>query len=97
MDKQDTPVAAFDAFLVERNDAIDNAAYGLALEMLHLRGKPDSEMAFPWNMEIIGTILESTQGILESHGYAVCWPFREEDEPCCQTASCAKTNCLLKG
>lgn len=97
MDKQGAPVASFNDFLVERNDAIDNAAYGLALEMLHLRDKPDSETAFPWNMEIIGAILESTQGVLASYGYAACWPFREEDVPCFQTASCAKNNCPLKG
>ncbi len=97
MNKQETPIAAFDDFLIERNDTLDNAAYGLALEMLQLKEQPAGESKFPWNMEIIGAILESTQRILQSHGYAVCWPYREEDAPCCQTASCMKTDCLLKG
>ncbi len=97
MDKLETPMADFDDFLIERNDTLDNAAYDLALEMLHLKEQPASESKFPWNMEIIGGILESVQEILQSHRYAVCWPYREDDVPCCQTTACTKTDCLLKG
>ncbi|MCC8026633.1 MAG: hypothetical protein LIP16_15205 [Clostridium sp.] len=97
MDKPDAAIEKFDNFLVARNDVLDNAAYNLALEMLQLKEQPDSETKFPWNMEIIGALLESTQSILEEHGHAVCWPYYEEEMPCCQTGSCAKTDCLLKG
>lgn len=96
MDKRETPMADFEDFLIARNDILDNAAYDLALEMLQLKEQTDSESKFPWSMEIIGAILESTQEILQSHRYAVCWPYREEDVPCCQTASCTKHDCLLK-
>ncbi|WP_455436350.1 hypothetical protein [Hungatella hathewayi] len=97
MDNQGAPAMNFDNFLVERNDVLDNAAYGLALKMLGLDNQPDSESAFPWDMEIIGAMLESAQDILKEHGYAVCWPYHEDDVPCCQTASCKKADCLLKG
>lgn len=85
----------FDDFLAERNDALDNAAYGLALKMLGLGNCPDSETAFPWNMEIIGAILESSEKILKTHGFVVCWPYYEGGKPCYQTA-CKKAICLLK-
>lgn len=97
MDNTGIPARNFDNFLVERNDDLDNSAYNLALKMLDLDNQPDHETAFPWNMEIIGAMLESAQEILGEHGYAVCWPYYEEEVPCCQTASCAKTDCLLKG
>ena len=97
MDNQGAPVMNFDNFLTERNDELDNAAYELALKMLGLNNQPDRETAFPWNMEIIGAMLESAQDILEEHGYAACWPYYEDDVPCCQTAACKKTDCLLKG
>ena len=92
-----TPARYFDDFLVERNDELDNAAYDLALKMLDLDNQPDHETAFPWNMEIIGAMLESAQEILEEHGFAVCWPYHEDDVPCCQSATCKKTICSLKG
>lgn len=97
MDNQGAPARNFDDFLAERNDELDNAAYGLALTMLGLDNQPDRETAFPWNMEIIGAMLENTQDILKEHGYAVCWPYHEDEVPCCQTASCKKADCLLKG
>lgn len=96
MDNSGISATTFDDFLTERNDELDNAAYGLALKMLGLDSQPDSETAFPWDMEIIGAILESAQDILEEHGYAVCWPYHEDDVPCHQTATCKKADCLLK-
>lgn len=97
MDKPGKPSSCFDDFLVERNDVLDNAAYALALEMLDLNNRPEREDAFPWNMEIIGAVLESTQRILKEHGYSVCWPYHEDDVPCHQTASCERVDCFLKG
>lgn len=97
MGNPSTPARNFDDFLVERNDELDNAAYELALKMLGLENLSDNETKFPWNMEIICAMLERTQSILEEHGYAVCWPYHEEDVPCYQTATCKKAGCLLKG
>lgn len=91
-----SPASQFEHFLVERNDELDNAAYDLALKMLDLDNQPNREKAFPWSMEIIGAMLESAQEILEEHGYAVCWPYHEDDVPCCQSATCKKTICSLK-
>lgn len=97
MDNSDASANRFNDFLTERNDGLDNAAYGLALKMLSLDNQADSATAFPWNMEIIGSILESTEKILEAHGFAVCWPYHEDDVPCYQTSACNKKDCLLKG
>ena len=96
MDNSGLPASLFEHFLVERNDELDNAAYDLALKMLMINNQPDCEPVFPWNMEIIGAMLESTLEILEEHGYAVCWPYHEDDVPCYQTATCKKAACSLK-
>lgn len=96
MDNSGAPAKNFDDFLVERNDVLCNTAYDLALKMLDLDNQPDHETAFPWNMEIISAMLESAQEILEEHGYAVCWPYHEDDVPCYQSATCKKTVCSLK-
>lgn len=96
MDNSGLPASQFEHFLMERNDELDNAAYDLALKMLDLDNQPDREKAFPWDMEIIGAMLESSQEILEEHGYAVCWPYHEDDVPCHQTATCKKAVCSLK-
>lgn len=97
MDTKDARFRNFDDYLLQRNDELDNAAYGLALKMLGLDNQKDSESAFPWDMEIIGAILESVQKILADYGYDVCWPYHENDVPCYQTVNCKKTACLLKG
>lgn len=97
MDNPGMPNRDFEDFLIERNDELDNAAYELTLNMLCLDSRHDNERKFPWNMEIIGSILEHTQQLLEAHGYPACWPYHENDMPCYQTASCKKEGCLMKG
>ena len=87
----------FEDFLTERNDAIDNASYALAVTLLRLNPSLADEEILPWDMEIIGSINESVQRILEEHGHPVCWPYHEDAIPCYQTTACEKTDCLLKG
>ena len=87
----------FENFLAERNDELDNAAHGLALTMLSANGTPPDESVFPWNMEIIGAILESTDAILKEHGYHICWPYHGDDEiPCTSMNDCKHQDCPLK-
>lgn len=86
----------FEAFLIERNDELDNITHELALLMLSANGVPLSESDFPWNMEIISAILESTKITLEDHGYLTCWPYNENDTPCFDTDSCRYESCPFK-
>ena len=88
----------FEDFLVERNDAIDNAAYFLALTMLYEGGKFPEGDEFPWSMEIIGAILESTTKVLEEHGHHACWPYHgnDDDTPCYVLDDCKHKDCPLK-
>lgn len=87
----------FRGFLEKRNDALDNAAYQLALLMLNGQNADDPEQALPWNMEIVGRILENTASVLDRAGYPPCWPYYEEETPCVWTQSCAKKVCPFKG
>lgn len=92
MDKRQS----FEDFLVERNDELDNAAHELALLMLSANSTPLEGSEFPWNMEIIGAILESIKSILEERGYLTCWPYHENETPCMDTDSCKYEHCPLK-
>lgn len=86
----------FADFLIRRNDELDNAAHELAMLMLSANGTPLEDDQFPWNMEIIGAILESAKSILEEHGYPTCWPYHENETPCKDTDGCKYENCPLK-
>lgn len=83
----------FEDFLVERNDELDNAAHGLALLMLSANGTPLAEDEFPWNMEIIGDILESTAGILKEKEHHICWPYHGDDNTPCYALDDCKHKC----
>lgn len=87
----------FEDFLAERNDELDNAAYGLAQQMLSANGVLPSEDEFPWNMEIIGAILDAAEDVLNEKGYHPCWPYHEnEDTPCYVLEDCKHKDCPLK-
>ena len=60
--------------MVDRTDWIDNQTYWYLMQLLEL--SPDeSEEKFPWNIEILRNIFDSTVSILEEYGYAVCNPY----------------------
>ena len=90
-------VQGFESFLIERNDALDNAAHELALSLLITKDMPPNEDAFLWSMEIIGAILESTAAILKEHGHHTCWPYYGDNEmPCYALDDCKHQCCPLK-
>lgn len=87
----------FEDFLVERNDALENTAHGLAQLMLSTNGALPDEDEFPWSMEIIGAILEDTAATLKEKGYHTCWPYYENDDtPCYVLDDCKHKDCPLK-
>lgn len=87
----------FENFLTERNDELDNAAHALAVLMLSAKDTPPTENEFPWNMEIIGDILESTVDILAEHGHHACWPYHgDDDTPCYALDDCKHNHCPFK-
>lgn len=60
--------------MVDRTDWIDNQTYWYLMQLLEL--SPDeSEEKFPWNIEILRNIFDSTVSILEEYGHAVCNPY----------------------
>lgn len=84
----------FEDFLTERMDELDNAVYALLRQFLLL----DAEAAFPWDMEIIGTVSDQIEDILAEHGYFPCRPYYEGDNrlPCFRGADCQRPDCPLK-
>ena len=69
----------FEELLCSRNDIVDNAVYGMILD---LTGKTEEEL--PWNMEIIGTVADAVEGALTDLGIPICRPFYvgEAETPC---------------
>lgn len=60
--------------IVDRTDWIDNQTYWYLMQLLEL--SPDeSEEKFPWNIEILRNVFDSTVSILEEYGHAVCNPY----------------------
>lgn len=88
MDKKD-----FEFFLEKRNDAVENAAYQFLLLLRQAEAADDSEAILPWNMELIGKLMDSAEAILHDASYTSCWPYNEDDIPCFQTDSCQNPNC----
>ena len=60
--------------MVDRTDWIDNQTYWYLMQLLEL--SPDeSEEKFPWNIEILRNVFDSSVSILKEYGYAVCNPY----------------------
>lgn len=58
----------------ERTDDIDNATYRYLAELLELN-EDEAEKRFPWNIEILRKVFDSTVSILKEYGHAVCNPY----------------------
>lgn len=60
--------------MTERADWIDTQTYWYLMQLLEL--SPDeSEEKFPWNIEILRNVFDSTVSILNEYGHAVCNPY----------------------
>ena len=60
--------------MVDRTDWIDNQTYWYLMQLLEL--SPDeSEEKFPWNIEILRNVFDSSVSILKEYGHAVCNPY----------------------
>lgn len=81
----------FDGFLCNKNDDIDNAAYEL-LCSIAANEKVD------WDMQIIGQLVDYTEGLLLKHGYDTCHPYYEGDTeiPCYLGKDCEYKDCVLR-
>ncbi len=60
--------------MVDRTDWIDNQTYWYLMQLLEL-SQDESEEKFPWNIEILRNVFDSTVSILEEYGHAVCNPY----------------------
>ena len=60
--------------MTERADWIDTQTYWYLMQLLEV--SPDeSEEKFPWNIEILRNVFDSTVSILKEYGHAVCNPY----------------------
>lgn len=82
--------------MVDRTDWIDNQTYWYLMQLLEL--SPDeSEEKFPWNIEILRNVFDSTVSILEEYGHAVCNPYVATSDTGrqyrCTLSECGCGNC----
>lgn len=86
---------SFEHYLEFKADEIDNAAYALAVALLRSLPEQSYEDVLPWDMSVIGPIVEAAKETLEEHGKQICWPYYEEEMRCCRTKSCKMSNCYF--
>lgn len=60
--------------MVDRADWIDNQTYWYLMQLLGL-SQDESEERFPWNIEILRKVFDSSVSILKEYGHAVCNPY----------------------
>ena len=82
--------------MVDRTDWIDNQTYWYLMQLLEL--SPDeSEEKFPWNIEILRNVFDSTVSILKEYGHAVCNPYFATSDTCrqyrCTLSECGCESC----
>lgn len=86
----------FESFWVERNDEVENVAHQFLLLLRQAETVDDTEKVLPWNMELIGKLVEDAVSILRDASYSSCWPYNEDNVPCFQTDSCQNPNCPFR-
>ena len=60
--------------MTERADWIDTQTYWYLMQLLEI-STAEAEEKFPWNIEILRNVFDSTVSILEEYGHAVCNPY----------------------
>ena len=84
------------ARMVERADDIDNAAYRYLAVLLEL-DEDGAEERFPWNIEILRKVFDSSVSILQEYGHTVCNPYIATSESGrqyrCTLSECGCENC----
>jgi len=71
---EETEELEMNAKMVERADDIDNAAYRYLAELLEL-DEDEAKERFPWNIEILRKVFDSSVSILQEYGHTVCNPY----------------------
>lgn len=82
--------SSFEDFLTERNDEIDRTAFALLCAL--------SVSKLAWDMEKIGTLVDSAEALLAERGVDTCRPFYEGDEevPCISGTDCKNPSCAFR-
>ena len=87
----------FEDFLVYRNNDIPNAAHALLLELLRGDSEAPDEEILPWDMEVLGEVIDAAEAILEARNMKVCDPFYgDKEKPCYLTGDCKREDCSFK-
>ena len=71
---EETEELEMNAKMVERADDIDNATYRYLAELLEL-DEDEAEERFPWNIEILRKVFDSSVSTLQEYGHTVCNPY----------------------
>ena len=87
---------SFEDYLLSKGDEIDNAAYALAAALLRTDPAQKAEAILPWDMAIIGPLVDEAKALLENAGRLCCYPYFEDDLCCSQTGVCRKKGCPFK-
>lgn len=86
----------FESFLEKREDILDYAAYRFLWLLSSPCLDPDTPVdeKFPWDMSMIGPLLDAAEEILQETQYPSCHPYHDGEEmPCYQTNDCNHNNC----
>lgn len=85
----------FEKILMDRNDAIANAAYQLAVELVRGNQICTDEKIIPWDMSYIGEIIGAAEEELQKRGYKTCNPYYcdEGQIPCPESGTCDNPTC----
>ena len=79
----------FEGFLIWRNDVIYNAAMDFANLLQRTTLQEMNKDTLPYSQEIAGSIVEAAEGILNSMGIGVCYPYYTDNEqPCYRDTDC---------
>lgn len=82
--KRNETEVAFERYVCDRGDKIDNAAH----ELLCIMARSDLE----WDIGMIRAVVEEAERVLESRGIIACDPFWCEENgertPCYKTGDC---------
>lgn len=71
---EETEELELNSKMVDRADWIDNQTYWYLMQLLGL-SQDESEEKFPWNIEILRKVFDSSVSILKEYGHAVCNPY----------------------
>lgn len=85
----------FEDFQIKKHDLISNAAYALACA-IYSKDPDSDDTPLPWDMSVIGEMVDAAAEIMQRKGMGVCDPFYGGENsgiPCYLTGECKTHPC----